>query len=82
MKIAAIAALAIILAASGLAAQAQPMLAELVGVWAPDGVSCDLPDDDVDGEFHCGTDREVCARLLPSAAPAGQSAKETGSPIA
>ncbi|MFG1359170.1 hypothetical protein [Xanthobacter pseudotagetidis] len=51
MKIAAVAALAIFLAASGLSAQAQQMPAELVGVWAPDGVSCDLPDDDVDGEF-------------------------------
>jgi hypothetical protein len=52
MKIAAIAALAIFLAANGLATQAQQMPAKLVGVCAPDGVSCDLPDDDVDGEFH------------------------------
>ncbi|MFG1359325.1 hypothetical protein [Xanthobacter pseudotagetidis] len=51
MKIAAVAALAIFLATSGLSAQAQQMPAELVGVWASDGVSCDLPDDDVDGEF-------------------------------
>ncbi|MBB6306386.1 hypothetical protein FHS53_000597 [Xanthobacter tagetidis] len=82
MNIAAIAALAIFLAASGLSAQAQPMPAQLVRVWAPDGVSCDLPDDDVDGEFpyqlvatNGNAGHQATCRLVSAGPPISQGSR-------
>lgn len=82
MKITAVAALAIFLAVSGLSAQAQQMPPELVGVWAPDGVSCDLPDDDVDGEFpyqlvatNGNAGHQATCRLVSAGPPISQGSR-------
>ncbi|ABS67502.1 hypothetical protein Xaut_2259 [Xanthobacter versatilis] len=81
MRNIALAAIAATMAASSLAAQAQQMPAEFIGVWAAKDGSCELPPEGVDREFPFlvvtreGYDGHESSCRLTSVGPVAPSAR-------
>ncbi|MFG1294004.1 hypothetical protein [Xanthobacter versatilis] len=84
MHKAAFAAFSLAVASYGLAAQAQQMPAEFIGVWAAKDGSCELPPEGVDREFPFlivtreGYDGHESNCRLTSAGPVAPSARRAG----
>lgn len=84
MQKAALAAFSLAVASYGLAAQAQQMPAEFIGVWASKNGSCELSPEGADGEFPFlvvtreGYDGHESSCRLTSVGPVASSARRAG----